>query len=117
MRFERHAEPLLQRPLYYARLARSVAIGTGLIIVSLLAGMAGYHWLEGLGWVEAYENAAMILSGMGPLYQPQSVAGKLFAGTYAIFSGIAVLVFAGVIFAPVVHRFLHRMHADEPERD
>ena len=62
-------------------------------------------------------SSALAGSTMSPQEARQFVAGKLFAGTYAIFSGIAVLVFAGVIFAPVVHRFLHRMHADEPERD
>jgi hypothetical protein len=113
MPFEHQSEPVLAPPLFYARLLRSVLIGLALIAGSLLLGMLGYRYLEQLSWIDAYENAAMILSGMGPMYQPQSVAGKLFAGSYALFSGIAVLVIAGVIFAPVVHRFLHRLHAEE----
>jgi hypothetical protein len=113
MPFERRSEPVAPPPLFYARLLRSVLLGLTLIGGSLLIGMLGYRYLEQLSWIDAYENAAMILSGMGPMYQPQSVAGKLFAGTYALFSGIAVLVIAGVIFAPVVHRFLHRLHAEE----
>jgi hypothetical protein len=115
MRFEHQSEPVARAPVFYARLLRSVLVGVVLIVGSLIAGMLGYRYLEQLSWIDAYENAAMILSGMGPMYQPQSVAGKLFAGSYALFSGIAVLVIAGVIFAPVVHRFLHRLHADEAE--
>ena len=63
-------------------------------------------------WIDSYENAAMILSGMGPLASPSTYAGKVFAGTYALFSGIADLAIAAVIAAPLVHRFLHRLHAD-----
>ncbi len=113
MLFEHRSDPVLSPPLFYARLLRSMLLGFALIAGSLLLGMLGYRYLEQLSWIDAYENAAMILSGMGPMYQPQSVAGKLFAGSYALFSGIAVLVIAGVIFAPVVHRFLHRLHAEE----
>jgi hypothetical protein len=74
--------------------------------------MAGYHGYEGLPWIDAFLNASMILSGMGPLMQPATTGGKLFAGIYALYSGLAVLVIAGVIFGPVVHRFLHRFHIE-----
>lgn len=113
MRFEHRSEPVLKRPLFYRRLARSTMFGLSLVVIGLALGMAGYHYLESLPWIDAFENAAMILSGMGPLHVPQTTAGKLFAGSYALFSGIAVLAVAGVIFAPIVHRFLHRMHADD----
>jgi hypothetical protein len=92
--------------------AAGLAIGLALIAISLFAGMLGYHTLVGLSWIDSYENAAMILSGMGPLASPESFAGKLFAGSYALYSGIAVLAIAAVITAPLVHRFLHRLHAD-----
>jgi hypothetical protein len=90
----------------------SAAVGTALVIVSLGVGMAGYHGYEGLSWIDAFLNASMILSGMGPLLQPATTGGKLFAGFYALYSGLAVLVIAGVIFGPVVHRFLHRFHLE-----
>ena len=83
-----------------------------LVIVSLVVGMAGYHGYEGISWLDAFLNASMILSGMGPLLQPATTGGKLFAGFYALYSGLAVLVIAGVIFGPVVHRFLHRFHLE-----
>ena len=90
----------------------SAALGMALVIVSLAVGMAGYHGYEGLPWIDAFLNASMILSGMGPLLQPATTGGKLFAGFYALYSGLAVLVIAGVIFGPVVHRFLHRFHLE-----
>ncbi len=110
--YEHVSQPVAQFPLFLRRQLRSIAIGLVFIVVALVAGMIGYHELVGLSWVDSYENAAMILSGMGPLSSPATTAGKIFAGSYALFSGIAVLAIAGVIAAPLVHRFLHRMHAD-----
>jgi hypothetical protein len=106
---------LAPRDVFLRRLILCVVIGVLLIAVSLAAGMAGYHGFEGLGWLDAFLNASMILSGMGPLLSPQTVGGKLFAGLYALYSGLAVILIAGVIFAPVVHRFLHRFHVDAEE--
>jgi hypothetical protein len=94
------------------RLLRSILFGAGLVAVSLAIGMWGYHRFEGQGWLDAFANAAMILSGMGPLDRPETDAGKLFAGLYAIYSGLALLIVAGVAFAPLVHRFLHRFHLE-----
>ena len=112
-RIEHRSEPVLPWPLFVRRLGLSLGVGAGLIAGSLGAGMAGYHYLEGLAWLDAFLNAAMILSGMGPLAQTQTVAGKIFAGLYALYSGFAVLVIAGIAFGPVVHRMLHMLHADE----
>jgi hypothetical protein len=106
------SQQVAPRARFLRRLAASVSIGLALIAVSLLVGMAGYHWLVALSWVDAYENAAMILSGMGPVATPETWGGKVFAGTYALYSGIAVLATTAVMFAPVIHRFLHYLHAD-----
>ena len=102
-------------PQYLHRQLRSLGIGAVFIAIALFAGMLGYHIFVGLSWIDSYENAAMILSGMGPVGAPDTFAGKFFAGSYALFSGIAVLAIAGVIAAPLVHRFLHRLHADPGE--
>ena len=112
-RIEHKSEPLLPWPLFVRRLCLSLGVGAGLIAGSLGAGMAGYHYLESLAWLDAFLNAAMILSGMGPLAQTQTVAGKIFAGLYALYSGFAALVIAAIAFGPVVHRMLHMLHADE----
>jgi hypothetical protein len=103
---------LLSPRLLAMRLLRSILFGAGLVVVSLAIGMWGYHRFEGQGWLDAFVNAAMILSGMDPLDHPRTDAGKLFSGLYAIYSGLALLIVAGVAFAPLVHRFLHRFHLE-----
>jgi hypothetical protein len=115
----RHLEtrfrPLAPRDVYVRRVLVSVALGLVLVAFSLAVGMAGYHGFEGLAWLDAFLNASMILSGMGPVMSPQTAGGKLFAGLYALYSGLAVILIAGVIFGPVVHRFLHRFHVETRE--
>jgi hypothetical protein len=115
--FEPHTSPLLPRREFFARLARSLALGLASLALCLGIGMAGYHHFEQLPWVDAYANAAMILSGMGPMATLQTNAGKIFAGTYALFSGLAFITIAGLVLAPVVHRFLHKFHLDDEARD
>ncbi|MGC9941395.1 MAG: hypothetical protein ABSE48_06140 [Verrucomicrobiota bacterium] len=111
--FEHRTKPLLPRKVFYQRLAHHAALGVTIIAISLGIGMVGYHCLEKLPWIDAFLNAAMILSGMGPVATLQTDAGKLFAGCYALFSGIALITILGIIFAPVVHRFLHKFHLED----
>src|SRR5262245_710409 len=108
--FEHRSEPVLPFPQFLRRLSISVGLGMALVIISLLVGTCGYHYFESLAWCDAWLNASMILSGMGPLSQPQTTAGKIFAGLYALYSGFAVLVIAGVAFSPAIHRMLHKLH-------
>jgi len=113
--FEHKSEPVLPLSKFVRRLLLSIGLGAGLILASLVIGMAGYHYFEGLSWIDGYVNAAMILSGMGPLDRPQTTGGKLFAGVYALYSGFAVLVITAIAFGPVVHRMLLKLHADESD--
>ena len=108
--FEHHQHPLLPRQEFLLRLLRSAATGLFFIGIALGIGMCGYHQLEGMSWVDSYANASMILSGMGPLKELQTDKGKLFAGSYALFSGLAFITIVGVVLAPVAHRFLHKFH-------
>ena len=110
--FEHRAERVIPPRQFLLRLARSGAIALALIAVSLLIGMAGYHHFEGLGWLDAFLNASMLLGGMGPVDSPMTDGGKLFAGLYALYCGLAVIFAAGVILAPVAHRILHRFHVE-----
>jgi hypothetical protein len=110
--YEHHTRPLLPRRAFYGRLARSFWCGSIIMGGSLAMGMIGYHLLEKMSWLDAFENAAMILSGMGPVSPIQTSAGKLFAGCYALFSGLAFITSIGVFFAPVLHRFLHKFHLE-----
>jgi len=113
MNYERKYERLAPPEVFRRRLVQSGTIGLIMVGASLAIGMSGYAWTESLGWLDAFLNAAMILSGMGPVNVPQTVAGKLFAGIYALYSGFAVLAIAAVMFAPVIHRVLHRFHIEE----
>lgn len=76
-------------------------------------GVFGYHFFEDIGWIDSLLNASMILGGMGPVTELKTDAGKIFASFYALFSGIVFLVTVGIIFAPIVHRFLHKLHIDK----
>ncbi len=105
-------KPLLPRKIFLKRLLLSVCAGIGIIFASLFLGMLGYHTFEKLPWVDAFVNAAMILSGMGPVSTLNTDAGKIFAGCYALYSGIALISIVGIIFAPVVRRFLHKYHLE-----
>ena len=98
-------------------MARSIVLGMTFVVASLAAGTVGYHLTAGLGWLDAELNAAMILGGMGPVDPITTVAGKIFASVYALFSGVAFLVAVGVIFAPLLHRALHRFHLEEGEAE
>lgn len=112
--FEHVSKPVIARRQFHSRLARAILLGLGLIAVSLAIGMVGYRWFfPNLDWADAFVNAAMILSGMGPLAVPETLGAKLFSGCYAIYSGLMLVMSAGVVFAPVLHRFLHKLHADE----
>ena len=72
--------------------------------------MSGYAYFERLSWLDAFLNAAMLLGGMGPVEEPQTAGGKLFAGLYALYAGLVFLVATAVVLAPVVHRLLHKFH-------
>jgi hypothetical protein len=115
--FEHRKNPLLPRRAFYARVARSLALAGAITAVSLGIGMAGYHGFEKLSWLDAFLNAAMILSGMGPVATIQTAGGKLFAGCYALFSGLALITTLAVIIAPLFHRFLHKFHLEADSRD
>lgn len=107
-----HYRPLPSRINFLLKMVRSFVIALGVIVAALAVGMAGYRGLEGLSWVDSFLNAAMILSGMGPANELHTVAGKVFAGCYAIFSGVLFITLAAVLLAPAIHRFLHRFHLE-----
>ena len=115
--FEPKHKPLLSRRAFAKRVARNFAAASLLIGLSLVGGMVGYRYLEGMDWIDAFANASMILSGMGPLGPLQTWGGKLFAGFYALYSGLALILATGIIFAPVVHRLLHRFHLPSQEKE
>ncbi len=94
-----------------------IAIGLWIVLtlLGLAIGIAGYAGFEGMSFVDAYVNAAMILSGMGPLGELKTTAGKVFAGSYAIFCGLIIIIATGFVLAPIFHRVLHRFHVEARE--
>jgi hypothetical protein len=115
--YEHRTEPLLSRPAFLKRLALHTGIAFGIVLFSLGIGILGYHFMEGLAWIDALVNAAMILGGMGPVDVLHTNAGKLFASFYALYSGIVFLLAVGIIVAPVFHRLLHHFHLEEATGD
>jgi len=113
LRFESKQQPLLSKAAFAKRLAWNFAVASCLIGVSLFGGMVGYRSTEDMVWIDAFANASMILSGMGPLDQPKTYSGKLFAGLYALYSGLILILASGIVLAPVVHRLFHRFHLEE----
>jgi len=111
--YEHRTEPLLPRRRFLRRLLRHALVALALLASSLGLGVLGYHFTEGLSWLDALLNASMILSGMGPVAQLHTQAGKLFASIYALFSGAVFLGIAGIVVAPLAHRLLHRLHLEE----
>jgi hypothetical protein len=111
--FEHHTAPLLDHIAFLRRMLRFAGIAAVLVAGSLLLGVFGYHFICGLGWIDALLNASMILTGMGPVNEITSTAGKIFASAYALFSGVAFLTIVAVLLSPLAHRLLHRLHLVE----
>lgn len=95
----------------YLHATRNFLIGITLILITLYIGICGYHFLEHLAWID-FLNASMILSGMGPVSDMKTYAGKLFAGCYALFSGLAFIAIVVIILSPVIHGFFRRIHLE-----
>ena len=111
--YEHHKQPLASHKVFVRRLANNGLIAFALLMLSLVLGILGYHFFERLSWIDSVLNASMILGGMGPVNPVQTIAGKLFASFYALYSGVVLLASIGVLAAPIFHRFLHRFHLSE----
>jgi len=108
----RPAQPLAPRRVYVLRIVRGLAIGGGAVFAGLLVGAVGYRLTEGLPWLDATLNAAMLLAGEGPIAPLHTTSGKVFATIYALFSGVLFITAVSVLLAPVAHRFLHKLHLE-----
>jgi hypothetical protein len=111
--YESRKRPPLARVHFIRRLALHAVGAVALLVGSLLIGMLGYGYFEGLPWRDAFVNSAMLLGGMGPVDVPRTNGGKLFAGLHALYAGLVFIVAAGLVFIPVVHRLLHKFHWDD----
>lgn len=114
-RFETRRQPVVSRRKFIVRMLIAIGLWIVLTLLGLAIGIAGYAGFEGMSFVDAYVNAAMILSGMGPLGELKTTAGKIFAGSYAILSGLIIVIATGFVLAPIFHRILHRCHVEARE--
>lgn len=115
--YEHHTQPLIPLRHFLRRMLRHSLIASSLLAISLGIGVVGYHLTEGLPWIDALLNAAMLLGGMGPVNALHTTAGKLFASAYALFAGIVFLVMAGIIIAPLAHRLAHGLHLEAEDQE
>ena len=111
--YEKKHQPLAPAGKFYQRMVYNILVATLLLGLCLIIGIAGYHYIAGAAWIDALHNAAMILSGMGPVIEIKSTAGKLFSSGYALFSGVAFITNIGIILAPAAHRLFHRLHVQD----
>ena len=102
-----------RRPFNWQRMAAHAVLSSVLLVLSLLVGMWGYQHYEHLGWHDAFLNAAMLLGGMGPVKTDLSEPGKIFAGVYALYSGLVVIAVAGLLLAPGVHHLMHNVRWED----
>jgi hypothetical protein len=109
-RYESRSDRLLPRAEFLWRVVRHFCIGLATVAVALFVGVAGYHWLAHLPWVDALVNASMILGGMGPIDPLPNAASKIFASLYALFSGLVFIALLAVVLAPFLHRLIHGFH-------
>ncbi len=115
--FERHGQPMISRADFARRVGRFAAVGLAIVVGSWVVGVLGYHYLQGLDWLDSVLNAAMILGGLGPVDPITRTAAKWFASFYALYSGLVFLVVAGLLIAPIFHRFIHRFHVELEDED
>jgi hypothetical protein len=110
--FEHRHEPMVSRAVFLRRLTKYALLASGFIVASLVIGMLGYHHFEGMPWIDAFVNSAMLMGGMGPVSELHTDAGKLFAGFYALYCGLIVIIAIGIVAAPLLHRILHHFHLE-----
>jgi hypothetical protein len=115
--YESYEQPMLTRRAFFLRLSRHVLLALGLLTLWLLVGVVGYAWLAHLKPVDAFLNAAMIAGGMGPVDVLTDDTAKIFAGVYAVISGVVIIGAAGIVLTPVLHRVLHTLHLDDEGDD
>ena len=116
LKFEKRHHKLASSQAFSQRLLRHGVLAFGTILAALAIGMAGYMGFEGMGFIDAFVNSAMILSGMGPMGELQFDNTKIFAGIYAIVCGLLIFAIAGLMLVPVFHRILHDFHVDDNDK-
>lgn len=111
--YEKKHQKLAPVSVFYGRMMRSVVFASVILGICLLIGILGYHYTADIAWIDSLHNASMILSGMGPVVEIKTTAGKLFSSFYALFSGVVFITNIGIILAPAAHRLFHKLHVGD----
>jgi hypothetical protein len=111
--YEHRSARVIPWPAFIRRVLRHFRYVLGFALFSIVLGMFGFHFLASQEWIDAFLNTAMLLGGMGPVGDIKGVGGKLFAGFFALYAGLAFIAAFAVLTAPVLHRLIHRFHAEE----
>jgi hypothetical protein len=114
--YEHKRQPVVPIKTFYQRILKNILIALFILMVCLAIGVAGYHFTDNIPWIDSLHNASMILSGMGPVVEIKSEAGKIFSSVYALFSGVVFLSIVGFILAPAIHRIFHRLNHEPYEK-
>jgi hypothetical protein len=111
--YERKRQKLAPMAIFYQRVLKNILLASFILGICLVIGISGYHYAADVSWLDSLHNASMILSGMGPVIEIETVSGKIFSSFYALFSGIVFITNIGIILAPALHRLYHRLHLEE----
>lgn len=115
LRFEHRRQKVVPVRQFLLRVMRYTLFSAALIVFSVMLGCMGYHFIGKLMWVDSFHMSCMILTGMGPVAEMKTDSAKIFSSLFALYSGVAFLTITAVFFAPIVHRFLHILHAEPGE--
>jgi xanthine/uracil permease len=113
--YEHRKQKLASMATFYQRVLKNILLAVAVMIICLIIGVFGYHYTANIAWLDAVHNASMILSGMGPVVEINTVQGKWFSSFYALFSGVVFITNIGIILAPAMHRMFHRLHIEDRE--
>ncbi len=115
--FERFHEPLLARSLFLLRMAKFFGVAVVIDLLLVVLGGIGYRSFEGVSWLDAVTDAAMVMTGNGPITHLQTAGGKLFAVVDALAGQALYMLVIAMFLTPVVHRLLHIFHVKTPDQD
>ena len=111
--YEHRKQKLAPMSVFYQRILKNILLAAAVMLICIVIGILGYHYTADIPWLDAVHNASMILSGMGPVVEIKTVAGKWFSSFYALFSGVVFITNIGIILAPAMHRMFHRLHLED----
>jgi hypothetical protein len=111
--YEHRTAPVLPWPAFLRRMLRHGGYVLAVAGLSIAVGMLGFHFIASEAWVDAFLNASMLLGGMGPVGEFPSSIAKVFAGVFALYAGLFFIAAFAVLTAPLLHRLVHKVHADE----